>query len=76
MNASDRIELDPNVCNGKAVIRGTRIPISVILDQIADGESWERLLEGYPELSEEDIRAAIRYASRTVDHMEMRAVPA
>jgi uncharacterized protein (DUF433 family) len=39
MSLLDRIELDPRVCNGKAVIQGTRIPVSVILDQIASGDS-------------------------------------
>jgi uncharacterized protein (DUF433 family) len=43
-----RIELNPKVCNGKPVIKGTRIPVSVILDQIAAGESWETMLSGYP----------------------------
>jgi len=46
----DRIELNPKVCNGKPVIKGTRIPVSVILEQIADGESWDTLLTNYPEL--------------------------
>ncbi len=55
---TDRIEIDPKVCNGKPVIRGTRIPVSVILEQIAEGETWDSLLTGYPELKREDIRAA------------------
>lgn len=46
----DQIEINPRVCNGKPVIKGTRIPISVILKQIAEGESWENILENYPEL--------------------------
>lgn len=50
MIPSDRIELNPRVCNGRPVIKGTRIPVSVILEQIAEGESWETLLDGYPEL--------------------------
>jgi len=53
----DRIELDPKVCNGKPVIKGTRIPVSVILEQIADGETWNTLLTGYPELTKKDITA-------------------
>lgn len=69
----DRIELNPRVCNGKPVIRGTRIPVSVILEQIAQGESWEALLKGYPELNKEDIRAALLYASACLDHTEFRA---
>jgi len=43
----DRIELNPRVCNGKPVIKGTRIPVSVILEQIAEGESWADLVSGY-----------------------------
>ncbi len=69
----DRIELNPRVCNGKPVIKGTRIPISVILEQIADGESWDTLLAGYPELKKEDIRATLLYARASIDHTEVRA---
>ena len=56
---TSRIELNPKVCNGKPVIRGTRIPVSVILEQIAEGISWDKLLASYPELEKEDIKAAI-----------------
>jgi uncharacterized protein (DUF433 family) len=58
MITMDRIELNPKVCNGKPVIKGTRIPVSVILEQIAEGETWGKLLAGYPELKKEDIQAA------------------
>ena len=70
----DRIELNPRVCNGKPVIKGTRIPVSVILEQIAEGESWDAVLAGYPELKKEDIRAALHYARASLDHTEVRAV--
>lgn len=76
MNTSDRIEFDPSVCSGKAVIRGTRIPVSVILEQVADGDSWNELIKGYPELTVDDIRAALRYASEMIDHTEIKAVSA
>ena len=69
----DRIEMNPKVCNGKPVIRGTRIPVSVILEQIAEGESWDALLAGYPELHREDIQAALLYATASLNHMEVRA---
>lgn len=69
----DRIELNPRVCNGRPVIKGTRIPVSVILDQIAEDESWESLLDGYPELTKEDIQAALIYARASLDHAEVRA---
>jgi len=68
----DRIELDPRVCNGKAVIQGTRIPVSVILDQIASGESWDDIVKGFPELKKEDIQAALLYASALLDHTEVK----
>jgi uncharacterized protein (DUF433 family) len=68
----DRIELDPRVCNGKAVIQGTRIPVSVILEQIASGESWDSIIRGYPEISKEDIQAALLYASAQIDHSEVK----
>ena len=76
MNPQDRIELNPRVCNGKPVIKGTRIPVSVILEQIAEDNSWDKLLTGYPELKREDIQAALLYAKAFLDHTEMRAVGA
>ncbi len=72
----DRIELNPKVCNGKPVIKGTRIPVSVILEQIAEGESWSGLLRGYPELEKDDIKAALLYARESLDHTEVKAVNA
>jgi uncharacterized protein (DUF433 family) len=76
MTQIDRIELNPRVCNGKPVIKGTRIPISVILEQIAEGESWEDVLANCPELKREDIKAAVLYAKETLDHSEVRAANA
>ena len=67
----DRIEIDPRVCNGKPVIRGTRIPVSTILEQIAEGESWDTLLKDYSELAKEDIQAALLYAKSTLDNSEI-----
>ena len=72
MAAIDRIEIDPRVCNGKAVIQGTRIPVSVILDQVASGDSWDDIIRGYPELKKEDIQAALLYASALLDHIEVK----
>ena len=67
----DRIEISPRVCGGKPVIAGTRIPVTVILDQLAEGESWESLQQGYPELSSDDIRAALQYARESIEHTEI-----
>ncbi|MGR3319570.1 MAG: DUF433 domain-containing protein [Candidatus Anammoxibacter sp.] len=74
MGLSDRVELNPRVCNGKPVIKGTRIPISIILEQIADGNSWNTILKGYPELKKEDIQAALYYARESIDHTEVKAI--
>jgi uncharacterized protein (DUF433 family) len=74
MSLVNRVELNPRVCNGKPVIRGTRIPVSVILEQIAEWESWDTLLDGYPELTKDDIQAALFYARASLDHAEIRAV--
>lgn len=63
MNWRDRIMTDPQLSHGKACIMGTRIPVSVILDNLAEGTSIEELLESYPPLTQEDIRAAIAYAA-------------
>ena len=60
MHQVERIELNPRVCNGRPVIKDTRIPVSVILDQITEDGSWDRLIEGYPELTREDIQAALK----------------
>jgi uncharacterized protein (DUF433 family) len=58
-----RISVDPNVCFGKSCIRGTRIWVSLILDFMANGMSIQEVLEEYPHLTEEDIRAAIAYGA-------------
>jgi uncharacterized protein (DUF433 family) len=59
----DRISIDPNVCFGKPCIRGTRIWVSLILDFLADGQTPEQILGAYPQLTAEDIRAAIAYGA-------------
>lgn len=59
----ERITVDPNVCFGKPCIRGTRIWVSLLLDFLADGMSIEGILEEYPQLTEEDVRAAIAYGA-------------
>lgn len=58
-----RISINPNVCFGKPCIRGTRIWVSLILDFLANGMTIAEILEEYPHLTEEDIRAAIAYGA-------------
>jgi uncharacterized protein (DUF433 family) len=61
---SDRIEINPRICGGQPVIKGTRISVSAILEQLADGESWDSVLRGYPEPARADLQAALDYARR------------
>lgn len=63
MNWRERITVDSQVCHGKACIRGTRIMVSVILDNLADEVSEVELLRSYPTLSHDDVKAAIAYAA-------------
>lgn len=63
MNWKERIVVDPLVCHGKACVKGTRILVSVILDNLADGVSEEEILKSYPTLRKDDIKAAIAYAA-------------
>ncbi|HYS75770.1 MAG TPA: DUF433 domain-containing protein [Burkholderiales bacterium] len=59
----DRITFDPKIMGGRACIRGMRIPVSVIVGQIAHGASTEEVLEDYPDLEAADIRQALEYAA-------------
>lgn len=59
---SSRITLDPNVCHGKPTIRGSRLLVTTILELLAGGASWPELLEEYPNLEADDIRACLDYA--------------
>jgi uncharacterized protein (DUF433 family) len=58
-----KISIDPAVCFGKPCIRGTRIWVSLLLDWLASGWTVEQLLEEYPQLTREDVRAAIAYGA-------------
>ena len=59
----DRITFDANIMGGKACIRGMRIPVSVIVGQIAHGADVEEILENYPDLERQDVQEAIEYAA-------------
>ncbi|MBC7346935.1 MAG: DUF433 domain-containing protein [Clostridia bacterium] len=60
---NNRIAVDPAVCGGEPCIRGTRIPVHVILDHLAAGESYEEILENFPRITREDILACLEYAA-------------
>jgi len=72
---TERIEIDSQVMMGKPVIRGTRIKVELILRKLAEGATEDELLEAYPRLTREDIRAAIEYAADTIAHEEIILLP-
>ena len=61
---SERITVSPDICNGKPVIRGTRITAQTVLEFLAAGDSVEDVLEEYPTLKREDVYACLDYASK------------
>ena len=63
MSNLDRIEINPRVMMGKPVVRETRIPVDLILRKLSEGASEDDLLDAYPRLTVEDIRAALHYAA-------------
>jgi uncharacterized protein (DUF433 family) len=63
MNWQDYITVDPLVCHGKACIKGTRVMVSVVLDNLAAGLLLEDVLQSYPSLTRQDVQAAIGYAA-------------
>jgi uncharacterized protein (DUF433 family) len=70
MTLTDRIEMDPKIMMGKLVIRGTRIPVELLLRKLGEGATEEDLLDAYPHLKREDIRAALAYAADAIAHEE------
>jgi uncharacterized protein (DUF433 family) len=68
MTLADRITMAPDVMQGKPVIRGTRITVDLILRKLAEGASDNDILDAYPHLTIEDIRAALAYAADLVSH--------
>lgn len=63
---SERITINPDICNGKPVVRGTRIAVQTVLEFLAAGDSAEDVLEEYPALTREDVQACLDYASRVM----------
>ena len=59
----ERISIDEKICHGKACIKGTRIPVSIILDNLAEGLTIVEILKEYLSLKEKDIKAALKYAA-------------
>jgi uncharacterized protein (DUF433 family) len=67
----DRIEINPEICAGKRVIRGTRIMVRNILGMVAGGYTVDRILTAYPDLSTENVKAALEYAAKVIDEEQV-----
>ena len=67
----ERITIDPDICHGKPCIKGTRIMVTVILDNLAEGATSEEIVKNYPPLTIEDVKAAIAYAAELAREEEL-----
>ena len=67
---SNRIVIDPEVLSGKPVIKGTRIPVYLIIELLANGITEKEILRQYPTLKKEDVKAALLYASKCLENEE------
>ena len=72
-NLLDRITINPNQCGGRPCIRGMRIRVIDVLDRFAAGLTSEQILEEMPDLETEDLKAALHYAARRLDHPVLAA---
>ena len=66
----ERIVIDPNIHHGVPCIKGTRVPVSVVVGSLADGDSINDLLAAYPHLTEEDVHAALKFAAEAVSNTD------
>lgn len=73
MNLIDRISFDPEQCGGRPCIRGMRIRVKDVLEMLADGASEAEILEDFPYLESDDIKACLTFAAAELDHSILRA---
>ena len=69
-NWRQRIVIDPAIHHGELCIKGTRVPVSVIVGGIADGDTSEQILEAWPQLTGEDVKAALKFAAEAVKNAD------
>ena len=67
-NWRERIVIDPAIHHGEPCIKGTRVPVSVIVGSIAEGDTSEQILEAWPQLTREDVKAALKFAAQAVNN--------
>ena len=63
MNWQERLSIDPSVCKGRVCVKGTRIMVAVVLDNLAAGQNPQQIMRSYPPLTPEDIQACVAYAA-------------
>lgn len=68
------VQINPRICNGKPVITGTRIPVTVVLDQMISAGSIDEVLGLYPELTRDQVVGALQYCHSVIEHTEFEAV--
>lgn len=74
MVIEEKIEIDPEICHGKPRIKGTRIIISILLEWLEAGKTFEEILDAYPDLSKEDIAATVRYARKSIEEEKSASI--
>jgi uncharacterized protein (DUF433 family) len=70
MNWRERISIDPDIHHGEPCIKGTRVPVSVIVGSIADGDTPPQIIDAWPQLTVDDIRAALKFAAEAVSNAD------
>ena len=72
---AERIDIHPDICNGRPVIAGTRIPVQTIMEFLGAGDSIDEVLEAYPSLEREDVYACIRFAAKLMaSHYQIQKI--
>ena len=72
---ADRIDIHPDICNGRPVIAGTRIPVQTIMEFLGAGDSIDEVLEAYPSLKREDVYACIQFAAKLMaNHYQIQKI--
>jgi uncharacterized protein (DUF433 family) len=70
MSWRERIVIDPKIHHGRPCIKGTRVPVSVIVGSVADGCTFQRIIESWPQLTADDIRAALKFAADAISDVD------
>ena len=72
---AERIDIHPDICNGRPVIAGTRIPVQTIMEFLGAGDSIDEVLEAYPSLKREDVYACIQFAAKLMaNHYQIQRI--